>query len=47
MDYILLWEYIAERIGVDPNILTPMDIIDELTDRECMELALASLLYVE
>ena len=47
MDYLLLWAYIAERIGVNPNVLTPMDIIDELTDRECRELALASLLHVE
>jgi hypothetical protein len=47
MDYLMLWEFIAERIGVNPNVLSPMDIIDELTDRECRELALASLLYVE
>lgn len=47
MSYRILWSYIAERIGVNPDIFTPNDVIDELTDDECYELALASLLDVD
>lgn len=43
MSYRLLWKRAARRIGVDPDVLTPADVMDELTDEECRELALASL----
>ena len=47
MSYRILWECIASRIGINPDIFSPTDVIDELTDDECYELALASLLDVD
>ena len=41
MSYKNEWEYVASRLGVNPDIFTPNDVIDLLTDDECRSLAMA------
>ena len=41
MSYRNVWEYIAARLGVDPDLFTPADVSDLLTDDECRDLAMA------
>ena len=41
MSYRNEWEYVASRLGVNPDIFTPSDVIDFLTDDECQTLAIA------
>lgn len=41
MSYKDKWEYIAARLGIDPDLFTPADVIDLLSDDECRDLAMA------
>lgn len=33
-----MWRTICERLGIDPEVHSPMDVIDELTDEEVEKL---------